>query len=415
MATTNKKKILVFIPEFPGLTETFIEREVSKLAEIPSLQVEVLSLEKGKGALSDNLIEKTSYYRLDPITLVFGFKYFFLYPKRVLKAFLAILFNPNRLFKDTIYLFIKSLGYATIVEKYNIDLIYAHFMSESSTICLVISIVLNKELAISAHAKDVLQENGPADENVELIESKVKYAKFIAVCNEHAYKKLIKKCGIRYPKNIYLKYHGLDEKDLKEKLKKSPKLIDVPKKPILFSIGRFVEKKGFIYLIEATNILKEKNIDFKLYIAGAPGPLYAGVQDLITVLDLDDYIEIVGNGRGLSFEDILSYYRVSNVFVLPSINVGEADADGIPNVLIESALLNIPVVTTDAGSIEEFMTDKEAMIVNQKDSKDLAKALEKIMSDERKRETLTTNAHKKAIEMFNSDTNIKEIEKLILS
>ena len=65
MIGINKKKILVFIPEFPGLTETFIEREVSKLAKSPSLQVEVLSIKKGNGDLSDNLLSRVPYTRLE--------------------------------------------------------------------------------------------------------------------------------------------------------------------------------------------------------------------------------------------------------------------------------------------------------------------------------------------------------------
>lgn len=415
METLNKKKILLFIPEFPALTETFIEREVSKLAESNSLQVAVLSLKVGKGTLSPNLINLVHYKRLTWIYSLKALKYLFLYPQRVAKAFWAVLFNENRTIKQTFYLFLKSLGYSAIFEEYNPDLLYFHFMSESSTIGLIASIVLNKEFAISAHAKDVLQEVGPVDENVELIESKVKFSKFITVCNQNAYKKLIKKCGTKYPKNIYLRYHGIDEKSLKERLKASPKPIGVPRKPILFSIGRFVEKKGFIYLVEAADILRNKGLDFRLYIAGAPGPLYEGIQDLISVLDLEEYVEIVGNGKGLSFDEILSYYKVTDIFVLPSINVDDSDADGIPNVLIESAMLNIPIVTTNAGSIEEFIKHNiEGYLVDQKDSNGLARGIEKVIRDDNLRETMVNTAHKKVIEMFDIDNNVNEIEKLLL-
>lgn len=414
METQNKKNVLVFIPEFPGLTETFIEREVSKLAESTSLQVEVLSLKKGKGVYSEILTHHVHYKRLSWKNSLLALKYFFLNPKRVFKALFIVLSNKNRNIVNNLYLFLKSLGYATIFENYTPDVIYAHFMSESSTVGLLVSIILNKDFAISAHAKDVLQENGNMSENVELISAKVKHAKFIAVCNENAYKKLIKKAGVKYPKNIYLKYHGIDETWLKNALKDSPK-ISVSNKPTLFSIGRFVEKKGFTYLIEAVDILRNKGLDFKLYIAGAPGPLYDGIKDMIKVLELDDYIEILGKGKGLSFKDILSYYKVSDVFIFPSINVGESDADGIPNVLIEAALLEIPIVTTDAGSISEFISDSnEGVIINQRDAEDLAKGIEKVLKNPKLRIKLINNAHKKAIEMFNIDTNIKEIEKLLL-
>ena len=107
----NKKKVLIFIPEFPGLTETFIEREVSKLAESNSLQVEVLSLKKGTGTLSKPVELITSYTRLELFHLFLSIKYLFLYPKRVFKALTIILGNKNRDLRNNLYLFVKALGY----------------------------------------------------------------------------------------------------------------------------------------------------------------------------------------------------------------------------------------------------------------------------------------------------------------
>jgi hypothetical protein len=53
-----KKRILVFIPEFPVLTETFIERELEKLNEYESIDLVIFSLKKGRGDVSDFLKEK---------------------------------------------------------------------------------------------------------------------------------------------------------------------------------------------------------------------------------------------------------------------------------------------------------------------------------------------------------------------
>ena len=153
-----------------------------------------------------------------------------------------------------------------------------------------------------------------------------------------------------------------------------------------------------------------------MYIVGAPGPLYKGIKDLISVLELEDCIEIVGKGNGLSFENILSYYKVADVFILPSVNIEDGDADGIPNVLIEAAFLGVPIVTTDAGSITEFISGgKEGVLVKQRNSKDLARGIERMLTNNKLRKKTVENAHKKAVEMFDIDINIKEIEKLLLS
>src|SRR5665648_248479 len=62
METT--KKVLVFIPEFPVLTETFIERELSKLVDSNIVYVVVFSIKKGTGYLSENLKRRVLYQRL---------------------------------------------------------------------------------------------------------------------------------------------------------------------------------------------------------------------------------------------------------------------------------------------------------------------------------------------------------------
>lgn len=411
---STKKKILIFIPEFPGLTETFIEREVSKLAESEEIDIKVLSLLKGNGTLSPSSKGVTEYKKLTWRYSLLASLYFILKPIRLTQAFFTILKNKNRNIIQTVYLFLKSVGYTKIFEEYKPDIIYAHFMSESSTIALVSSIILNKPLVIAGHAKDVLQETGPTSENVELIEQKVRHAKHVFICNDNAHEKLIKKCGVKYPKNIHLKYHGIDEQWLKEKYKEAKK-VDKPKETVIFTIGRFVEKKGFNYLLEAINILKEKKIDMHLFIAGAPGSCYEGIKDLIKVLELEEQVTILGEGKGISFDEILSYYEVSDIFTLPSVNVSKGDADGIPNVLIEAAYLKIPIVTTDAGSITDFIEDnKDGLVVSQRDEKELAKALEKLIKDKSLQKKFTTNAYEKAREMFNLEDNVKEIERLLL-
>ena len=71
----SKKKVLIFIPTFPVLTETFIEREVSQLAKSDKLDLVVVSMKKGSGVLSEASEKVTSYQRLDREHFLKGFSY----------------------------------------------------------------------------------------------------------------------------------------------------------------------------------------------------------------------------------------------------------------------------------------------------------------------------------------------------
>lgn len=412
---TKLKKVLIFVPSFPNLTETFIEREVAELAKSKKFNAILISLNKGKGSLSKSSESITVYKRLHILNLLLGFTYIFTKPKRVLLAFSLIKRNPNRSFINTLYLLIKSLGYAKIFSAYKPDIILAHFMSESSTLCLIISKLLGCELAISAHAKDIFQEKGEQNENAELIKEKVANSKFITICNENAYNHVKKLSGVSDPKNVFLKYHGIDFNDLMERFKKAREQ-EKPNVPVLFSIGRAVEKKGFKYLIGASKILKDKRIEHVFYLVIAEGPLFNDIKQRIEELELIDCIKIIGDGKGMPFDDVLSFYKIADFLIMPSINTDLKDVEGVPNALIEAAFLKIPIVTTDAGSILDFIQpEKEGIIVKQKDSRDLAEGIEKILTSKTLQRELTENASKKAKEMFDISKNIIQLEDLILS
>ena len=77
-------------------------------------------------------------------------------------------------------------------------------------------------------------------------------------------------------------------------------------------------------------------------------------------------------------------------------------------------MLKVPIVTTDAGSISDFLNLSNALIVPQKDSEKLALAIETLLSDKALRGKLSTAAHTKTLEMFDLEKSVGEIEKLLI-
>jgi len=401
----KKKKILIFVPEFPKLSETFIEREVSKLVERNNFDVLVFSLKRADGKLSENLKDRIIYRRLNVFTAFLGFLAYLFDSKKSSQA-LSLFSSANYSPLGKIYIISKGFGYAKILKTYKPDHIHAHFLSKSSsTLIMIVAQYLGVPYSVSAHAKDVFVE-------ADMVSQKAYTAKFITVCNHKALRRCIELSGIQSPKNIYLNYHGFDPKQFEaEAFQSLPKF----EKPFVFSIGRLVEKKGFQYLIEAAKFLKERRIAHIIKIAG-PGPLYEKLNDQIKKAGLENQIEILGEGKGLPFEEIIKYYRIADVFVLPSVETNEGDIDGVPNVLIEAAFFKLPIVTTNAGSIPEFITNGETgLIALQKNPYDLANTLEKVVIDADLRKSLGDKAYLKAKEMFDINKNIVGLENLLAS
>ncbi len=76
------------------------------------------------------------------------------------------------------------------------------------------------------------------------------------------------------------------------------------------SVGRLVSYKGFEYLIEAGQYVKD---DVIIVIVGG-GPLYERLKNMVERLNLENKVHLVGR-----VEDVYSYMKNADVFCLPSV------------------------------------------------------------------------------------------------
>jgi len=398
-----KKKVLIFIPTFPAVSETFIEREISKLVERNKADYIVYSLKKGKGYLSSNLNDKVLY---KPLTVFRAVKAIPFLIKNLLRfsKLINILKEDNFGLMLKIYYVLVAYAYAHQMKILKADFILSHFLSHPSTLILLISKILDIPFGISAHAKDIFVE-------AELVKTKVKEAEFILICNKYAYQKVLELSSDIDNSNVLLKYHGIDF----EKLFKMPyENIKKPEVPVISSVGtRLTEKKGLEYLVRASAVLKERNISHIVYLGG-PGPLYKKLKKLILDLRVEDTVKIVGEGEPLDFSKVLGYYKITDIYAFPSIDLSSGDTDGIANVLAEAASFKIPIVATDAGSTLEIIQNKQTgLCVDQKDPDSLAGALGYLIKNPEIGKKLAENAYNKITRIFDLNTNVVEIEKLL--
>ncbi|MFA5775992.1 MAG: glycosyltransferase family 4 protein [Patescibacteria group bacterium] len=399
-----KKRILYFISEFPRISETFIEREISKLIEWDNLDITVLSLSKATGSTSEEVLKQTVYKRLRLADFLGGLYYVITCPKEVTRCYKLALELPNRSFFSKMYFLLKSLGYTKTIADLKPQHIHAHFLSWPSTTALIASHILDIPFSISAHARDVFMEG-------ELIPQKIESAIFVSICNSYAYKKALEIAGGEVDKSkVKLIYHGIDSK-IFESPPKMPKW-DVP--AIFLGGTRLVEKKGFKYMIEASKILRDKGFAHRVDLVG-PGDLYQELVKMIDVLRLGDVVFIHGEGKGTAFKEVLEYYKVADIFVLPSVETGAGDVDGVPTVVIEAAMARLPIVSTDAGGITDLIEDSvTGIIIEQKNPQAIANAIEKLLLDKDLANKLSQNAYAKAIKMFNIYDNIGQLESLLV-
>lgn len=403
------KKLLIAVPTFSNLSETFILREVESLNKVSGIDVKILSLKKGKAHLSSDISSKVFYYDLKFQDFISSFGFVLKNLKIISKVSITYLESSDQSFFQKIYLLIKGIVFAFKIKDLDFDHLHIHFMSDFSSIFAISSMVLNKKFSISGHAKDIYLDIADA-------KFKAKHSKFISVCNTKAFLKLIELSGGKGRKNILLAFHGIDPNLFEFKSRK----MTFNKKIKVLCDARFTEKKGLEYLSAAViSLIKDYNFDIELTLVGLASnenqKIYLEqIKNLFKESGLYNKLNIPNNGEGLQQIEVVKEYDLSDVFIYPGINASDGDLDGIPNSLLQAAFNGLPIITTQAGSISDLFNEKNSYIINQKDVLDIIDKFNEMVIDKNLSKKVGL-MHKDVMENFDESKNTKYLEKLITS
>lgn len=267
------------------------------------------------------------------------------------------------------------------LRKVPIDRLHAHFLSLPASIALIMSKLSGIGCSCSAHAHDIF-----TTDKAELQE-KINTAKMVITCTEFNLSYLKALVPAEAAKRIHHVYHGID-------LSKWPKREGFHpfKNGIhLLTVGRLVEKKGTIYLLQAVERLKTYGT-IQCSIIG-DGPLLPYLKAFVEQHQLEGNVHFHG---ALEQEKIKSLYEAADLFVLPCIETNEGDQDGLPNVLMEALATGVPVISTVLSAIPELIEDKATgLLLPQADAESIAKAVLHLKDNRPLYEELLTNGWEK--------------------
>jgi glycosyltransferase involved in cell wall biosynthesis len=86
------------------------------------------------------------------------------------------------------------------------------------------------------------------------------------------------------------------------------------------------------------------------------------------------------------------------------------DRDGIPNVLLESMAMGVPVVATSVSAIPELVQNGETgLLVPPRDPEKLARAVARLLTDTRLREEIVAKARERVIRYFDNRQHIRQL------
>lgn len=205
------------------------------------------------------------------------------------------------------------------------------------------------------------------------------------------------------PEMIALIYQGTDtqrfrhsDRALKEAQNRYPLPIDAS--PILGSIGSFENRKGHFVLFDALEEMITSSLPNVHLLLVGDGPDEKKLKERVNTLGLDQHISF------FPFTDEPNYiFEQLDMTVLSSLY-----KEGLPNVLLESMSMGIPVVSSNIGGVPEIVIDGETgLMVEPGDKSALAGAIKEIWANQKNYRALKQKARRLIVSQFSKATQFE--------
>lgn len=152
-------------------------------------------------------------------------------------------------------------------------------------------------------------------------------------------------------------------------------------KPFFLHIGITRPQKNIIRLLKAFKLFSQKHQNYSLILVGKIDTRFINIKENIKTLNLTFRVK---QTNFINNDEKIVLLQNAKALILPSLYEGF----GLP--LLEAQSLGIPVITSNCASMPEI-AGKGALLVNPYKTKEIAKAMAKIIDDKTLREKLIRN------------------------
>lgn len=395
---------------YPKISETFILNEILEL-ERQGVKLHLLSLRPCPDVKSHPdvskvqapvtyipLLRQNKEYSLERFQQLMSAQLYWLqnFPDRSWQAF-EFYKTQSLEWED----FLQATFLAKTLSDLRITHVQVHFANLPTAIVEVAQYLYPFTFNIFAHAKDIYLT--PSED----LNRRIDKAEFVLTCTGFNAQYLREMS--ESDTSIHLSYHGLNLERFTPR-RSSTDPTEAQSVPLMLSVGRFCEKKGFPYLLQACAELKQAGHAFECMIVGY-GEMRSQLETMIQDWGLTDVVTLPGKKTQ---DELVELYNRASLFVLPCLVTDDGDRDGIPNVLLEAMAMELPVVSTDISGIAELVKDQcNGFLVPEKDADALTQALSKLLENPELRQQFGKQGRQKVLQQFNLEKNVAEIRELL--
>ena len=158
-------------------------------------------------------------------------------------------------------------------------------------------------------------------------------------------------------------------------------------------VGRIVRDKGINELCDAFTRLHKQYPKTRIWLVGSFEDNLDPISDEARkAIETNEAICAVGRKVD---DELLAYYAAADCFVFPSYR------EGFPNTVLEAGAMGLPSIVTDINGSREIIKDSiNGVIVPSQDADALYHAMEQMITDDKKRDMMASNARQMIASRF---------------
>lgn len=356
---------------FPKASETFIHRELVEMERLGGTVRVLAAYRIPRPDLAGPLVgiaDRATYLGSNARIARKGLAWAARHPVRFATIAADIGRMPHRTPKQRARAMAMVLAAASVADEaaaMGVRYVHAHFAARATELAMALARMLDVPYGVTAHAYDIYKD-------ANILPQKIAGARAVLTCTSFNLEHL-RGLAPEHARKIHLVHHGID-------LEAAPPPSPLPggDETRFLAVGRLVPKKGFVHLVDAMGLLRERGVDARLTILGG-GEELARLKEAVHARGLEDRVTLPGDVPNRRVWDELAQ---SHALVMPSIRDDQGDMDGIPNVILEAMASGRPVVGTALSGIPEVvLPDRTGWLVPPGDARALADAMEKLAKD----------------------------------
>jgi len=394
----KKIRMAYLVSRYPAISHTFILREIRTLRGM-EFDIQVASINVPDRDTSDLTREEqeeeadTYYVKADRMGAVFAIFYtLFTTPIGYFRGLWYALTLGGMDLKKIIYnffYFVEAVMVGQWMRSYDVTHLHVHFASQAATVAWMTHKIFSITYSITVHGPDEFY-------NTEkfYLREKILDARFVCCISHFARSQLMMLSPFSEWDKIEISPLGVNPDVFKPRTFRTyPDVFEI------LCVGRLVSAKGQYILVQAVGRLLSQGRKVRLRYVG-DGPDRAMLEEVVHKRALKEHILFEG---AVNQDRILEFYEQADVFALASF------AEGVPVVLMEAMVMEIPCVTTHITGIPELIEKGQGLLVPPSDADALANAIAVLIANADLRREMGKKAREKVLNSYELQRNTQRL------